>query len=400
MDTATLRAWWWHRQGLDGSLSGASAAEVLDRAGWARSVGGANPYLTLFVRAGLGREAIDAAGAALDICELPSARGCTYVVPAKDFALALTVGHAFGGGEMNVARKLGVTDKEIDRLCDKVLSALAKGPLDPDELKQAAGGAVKHLGEAGKKKGLTSTLPLALGRLQQTGDIRRVPTNGRLDQQRYKYTRWKGNPLTRSTLSVDDANVELARRFFRWIGPARAADFQWFSGLGVKAVRVAMDPLGLVPIETGSPFLIGRDDLDAFRCAKAPGKPQYALAGSIDSISLLRRDLPSLIDSADLERSVMGERGARALGGLSDLPSHAILDRGRLVGLWEFDAEAQRIAWWAFGANPKDRALLEAVDRMEAFVARDLGDARSFSLDSPRSRAPRIDALRKAAAKG
>ena len=55
MDAARLRAWWWQRQGLDGSLEGKSAAEVLDRAGWARSVGGANPYLTLFARAGLGR---------------------------------------------------------------------------------------------------------------------------------------------------------------------------------------------------------------------------------------------------------------------------------------------------------------------------------------------------------
>ena len=78
-------------------------------------------------------------------------------------------------------------------------------------------------------------------------------------------------------------------------------------------------------------------------------------------------------------------------------PSHAILDRGRLVGLWEFDPDAQQIAWWAFGANPKDKALVAAVERTEAFVADDLGDARSFSLDSAKSRAPRIEALHKAA---
>ena len=118
---------------------------------------------------GLGRAAVDAAVAALDIHELPGARGCTYVVPARDFALALKVGQAFGGGEMNLARKLGVTDKDVDKLCEKVLAALAKGPLDPEALKAAAGSAVKNLGEAGKKKGLTSTLPVALGRLQQSG---------------------------------------------------------------------------------------------------------------------------------------------------------------------------------------------------------------------------------------
>jgi hypothetical protein len=397
MDSTRLRAWWWKRQGLDGSLTGASAADVLNRAGWARSVGGANPYLTLFARAGLGRAAVDATVAALDICELPSARGCTYVAPAQDFALALTVGQAFGGGEMNLARKLGVTDNEVDRLCDKVLAALAKAPLDPEELKEAVGPAVKNLGEEGKKKGLASTLPLALGRLQQSGDIRRLPANGRLDQQRYRYTIWKPNPLAKATLAVDDAYIELARRFFGWIGPARAADFQWFSGLGVKAAKAAMDPLGLVSVEAGSEFLISRDDLEAFRGAKAPVKPQYALVGSIDSMSLLRRDLPSLVDEADLRRTVTADKGPRPLGGLADLPSHAILDRGRLVGLWEFDPDARRIAWWAFGANARDKALVEAVERTEAFVAGDLGDARSFSLDSAKSRAPRIAALRKAA---
>jgi hypothetical protein len=65
--------------------------------------------------------------------------------------------------------------------------------------------------------------------------------------------------------------------------------------------------------------------------------------------------------------------------------------------LWEFDADAQRVVWWAFGASPKDRALVAAVERTEAYVVADLGDARSFSLDSPKSRARRIEALRKAA---
>jgi hypothetical protein len=39
----------------------------------------------------------------------------------------------------------------------------------------------------------------------------------------------------------------------------------------------------------------------------------------------------------------------------------------------------------------------KAVHAMEAFIREDLGDARSFSLDSPARRAPRIEALRKAA---
>ena len=52
MNEAKLRAWWWHRQGLDGSLRGASPAAVLERSGWTRSIGGVGPYLPLFARAG------------------------------------------------------------------------------------------------------------------------------------------------------------------------------------------------------------------------------------------------------------------------------------------------------------------------------------------------------------
>src|SRR5881227_3187292 len=91
-ELSILRAWWAHRQGLDGACEGAAAAEVLAKTGWARSVGGAAPYLTLFARAALSRETIDQAVTNLEICEMPAARGCTYVVPAADFALALKVG--------------------------------------------------------------------------------------------------------------------------------------------------------------------------------------------------------------------------------------------------------------------------------------------------------------------
>ena len=43
---------------------------------------------------------------------------------------------------------------------------------------------------------------------------------------------------------------------------------------------------------------------------------------------------------------------------------------------------------------PRDKALDAAILRTEAFVRDQLGDARSFSLDSPKSRAPRVQAIR------
>lgn len=387
---AKLRAWWWHRQGLDGRFAGQPPAAVLERTGWARSVGGVGPYLTLFTRAGTSREAADAAVANLEIHELPSARGCTYVVPAGDFPLALRVGESFTAGEMKTAYNLGVTAQEVARLCDAVIKALAKGPLDPEQIREATGKASRSLGEEGKKKGLTTTLPLALGELQASGQIRRVPVNGRLDQQRYRYTLWRPSPLAKFKMSAGQAATELARRYFEWTGPATMAEFQWFSAMSGKAAKAAVEPLKLEALDGDRLMLPG--DREKFEALKPPSEAQYALVSSIDGICLLRRNIQTLIDEADVKQAGITSQKA---GGVLDLPSHGIFDRGRLVGLWEYDPAAESIAWHPFIA--KNRELEKAVARTEEYVRGQLGDARAFSLDSPQSRVPRIRALRQAA---
>jgi len=375
----------WRRQGLAGSLGRMGAAQVLERTGWIRSVGGAAPYLGLFARAGIGRKQADDDAAALRIHELPAARGCTYVVPETDFALALRAGQGFSG-ELAMAKKfLDVTEGEIDRLSGRVLDAV-KEPKDPRELKDTLGSAVRNLGEAGKKRGLATTLPIALGLLQSRGEIRRVPLQGRLDQQRFAYVRWG---LKIPKLSDDELAVELARRYFRWAAPASVAQFQWWSGLGARAAKAAADALKLAAVDGDD--LAFPDDVDAIRTAKPAKDGAAALLSSLDNLFHLRRELESLTDPADLKRI---PREGRAGGTLVDLPSHAIAQGGKLVGLWEYDAEAQRIVAAVFGKP--GAPVKEAIAATEAFVRDQLGDARSFSLDSPESRAPRIAALRKA----
>ena len=395
MSTPKLRAWWFHRQGLDGSLGRATPAQVLERAGWARSVGGVGPYLTLFSRARTSRQAADDAAARLQIHELPSARGCTYVLPARDFAVGLKVGEDAAAAPMKVATKLGVTEKEIVKLERAVLDALdGRDPMDPDAIRDATGKASRNLGDEGRKKGVTTTLPLALGRLQAKGEIRRVPVNGRLDQQRYRYARWTPSPLTAYGESLGNAYTDLARLYFGWVGPASLAEFQWFASLGVKAVKEAVAPLELTGAREAGDRLFLPQDVDAWETFEGPGEPCYALVSSLDSIAAARRNLSSLVDAKDQARPVLADTTEKPLGGLSDLPSHAIFDRGRLIGLWEYDADESRIAWCTFGVR-KTKPLVAAVEEMEAFVRDQLGDARSFSLDSPKSRTKRIEALQR-----
>jgi hypothetical protein len=394
MDLIHLRAWWFHKQGLDGSLNKSSSQEVLQKTGWSRSVGGSNPYQTLFARNGASREDVDKSVSKLEIYELPSTRGCTYVVPASHYALALKLSQDFHNDENVAVKFLGVTSKELDKLADRILKVLEKGPQDPRQLKESLGDAVRNLGEAGKKKGMTTTLPIVLGKLQSMGKIRRVPLNGRLDQQRYAYASWSPSPLDKFKLKTDEAYVELARLFFQWIGPASIKEFQWFSALGVAASNAAVKPLKLVPIESGSDLLILADEADDFHSFRSPKNPQYALLSCLDGLFLLRRNLSHLLDEKDGKRQVMVDKSLKSLIGLQDLPSNAIVDRGRVIGLWEFDAIKQEIVSNCFVAA--DKKLKEVIAATEEFISEQLGDARSFSLDSPESRKPRIEALRKA----
>jgi hypothetical protein len=408
MELTHLRSWWWHRQGLDGALQGADPATVLARTGWARSVGGANPYLTLFARAGTSRESVDAAVKALEIYELPSARGCTYVVPREHFGLALQVGRSAPEADLKVLEKLGVPRAEVDRLCAAVLDTVGERPMDPAQLKDLLGDAVRNLGEEGRKRGQVTTLPAALGLLQAAGEIRRVPVNGRLDQQRYGYLRWTAPG---SGLSDEAARAELARRYFEWIGPASMNHFRWFSAFSAATARTAIAGLDLVDI--GGGLLALPDQAKEYARYSPPAEPRYNLLASIDALILLRRDHAAMLTPEDAARGLPGgkespadgaERSPRSsgpnrsaqptaqLGGIVDLPDHAIVDRGRLVGLWQYDADAGSIVWWTF-AKP-DKALREAVAHTEAYVRDQLGDARSFGLDSPKSRAPRVAALR------
>ncbi|HXO43688.1 MAG TPA: crosslink repair DNA glycosylase YcaQ family protein, partial [Thermoanaerobaculia bacterium] len=247
-----------------------------------------------------------------------------------------------------------------------------------------------------KKKGLSTTLPLALGRLQSAGEIRRVPVNGRLDQQRYRYTLWRPNPLDGFGLTPEECNVELARLFFTWIGPASLAELQGFAGLGVKAAKAAVEPLRLVPLAAGDERLLLPDQRRELEAFTAPPPPRYALVSNLDGMLLLRCDVRGLLAPADTTRSAAGEKGPVALASLDYLPNHAILDRGRLIGLWEYDPAPGEIVWTCF-IRP-DAALRQQVRATEQFIRNDLADMRSFSLDSPKSRQPRLEQLRAAQA--
>lgn len=394
----TLRAWWSHRQLLsmpdDGAKAAlASPASVIEASGWARTVGSANPYVEVFSRSGIGREAVDSSVEALQLHELPAARGCTYVLPRKDFGLGLFLAQPAAQVPIKQLAGLGVEQAELSSIREGVVAALEASPepLNPTQLRESLGGSVRSLGEAGKKKGLSTPLPSVLGVLQAEGVIRRESPSGRLDDQRYAYSLWDSNPIP-ADLDVPTAQRELADRFWRWTGAASPAHFKWFSSFAVKDIKAAIASLGLEPLE-GTDLLIHPELTAEFAGFEAPSDPDPRLVTWLDSLMLLRRDPLSLIDDADSTRDVL-----KNPGGFQDLPTQVIVDRGRIVGVWEYDPEAARIVWAAFDTpgprTASGKALHIAVDRMEAFVQSDLGDMQGSSMDTLKSRQPRLAAIR------
>ncbi|HSO90016.1 MAG TPA: crosslink repair DNA glycosylase YcaQ family protein, partial [Arthrobacter sp.] len=382
-----LRAWAWHKQGLDGSLAGCTAEQVFARAGWARSVGGANPYLTLFARAGIRREQVDADVLAHRILELPTARGCTYVLGRDDFAWALTLSRDAAEAAVKVVGRLGVDRGEIALLEEQVLHTLAEAaaPMDPRQLKEELGESVRNLGEEGKRKGATTTLPTALGILQSQGRIRRVPATGRLDQQRYAYELWNLPP---SPLDDDQARTELIRRYLGWTGGATFKQSQWFTAFTVAQSKAALASVGAVEVPTaaGETLWMLPDDVEQLAAFQEPEEEQIQLLAGTDSLALLRRNAADLLAEEDQHMNIPGSLALQA-----DLPDHPIVDRGRIIGLWQYDPGTERIAPWVFRAPTA--AVTRRIAEIEDWIREDLGDFRAFSLDSPASRQARIDAL-------
>ncbi|WP_449374530.1 hypothetical protein [Arthrobacter psychrolactophilus] len=120
----------------------------------------------------------------------------------------------------------------------------------------------------------------------------------------------------------------------------------------------------------------------------APEEEQIQLLAGTDALFLLRRNAADHFAEADKDRHLLSAKLALQ----ADLPDHPIADRGRIIGLWQYDPGAERIAYWTFGAPTE--AVMQRIHEVEEFIREgSSGDFRSFSLDSPSSRQKRIDAI-------
>lgn len=396
---AQARIAWAAAQGL-----GAEARISSVPGGWIRAIGGVDPYLALQARVPSARRAdMDASLAAGQIHIVPGVRGCIWLVPRDDVALALKVSSAQARRRQDrEMEKLGVTRDEQQQIADAVRAALEGGPLSTDALRAALpDGMPRSLGAAGKKLGHTTPLPATLRSLEWDGLVRRQPEGGRLDTNRYVWTLSMGaSPLTWGDAPDDPAGQAqaLAERFWAWAGVASLDEFVGWAKVGKRVAKAAAGALGLLPIEIdglGEALVRPQDD----HLLTAPADDGVHLLTAQDNLLALRGAPGVLADPAHHGRKVLGIGGRKGitLANATWMNQRPLIHRGEWIGFWEWDPDAREIVVAGFAPPTEDviAACRATCDRLRPLIADDLdGRARANAIDGPKNQRARVDAVR------
>lgn len=403
------RAFWCAKQGLAPHLD-APLIDIIERTGWVRTLGGVDVYLAVRARyPGLRRAELDAAVARGALRVLPAARGCIYLVPERDRALAL--GFAASMARPRTERdldKAGVTWEEVEDLAAAVRAALKAGPMTTSEVRKALpGGSVRSLGAAGKKVGMSSPLPVALRELELDGHIERTLEGGRLDSERYV---WRlvpgGGGARRAGDTAGDAAERLravAARFFEMAGPASIKELAAWSGATQRDAKAAVERLPVVPVAIAGrdPAWVLERDVDALSEVRLPEPARFGFLPFEDNLVTVHGGPAAHVDPAHHGRPVPawgGTRRPQTLGEANHVGHRSLLLGDRIAGFWEYDPRAGEVVCRAFDPVPRGlgKALKEQAAGVAGFLRDDVGHGRSFSLDTDDALHTRAQDLRAA----
>jgi hypothetical protein len=378
---------------------------VIDATGWPRTLGGVEIYLAVRARIpSLRRKDLDAAKEASRVQVIPAVRGCIYVVPRKDVPLMLRVAEdqARPRTERDLQRA-GVEQAEVDALARQVHALLKKGPLSTDGIRRALpGGAVRSLGERGKKAGLSSPLPPALRQLEFEGKLERTLEGGRLDTERYLWRVPEKNPFTaaRVPTSAAERHAAVARIYFRQAGPATLKDFASWAALSQTEAREAMAGAALVPVRVegyADEAFIQEEDLKALQGA-GPAPDTLTLLPFEDNYTVWHGPAPlAAPELHGLQVKVWGNIKGSTMGDARHMWMRSILVGDQIGGMWEFDPSTGEVVTFTFEGLPAARrkALDALADSTAAFIKDELGHARSYSLDTMEAVQERADQVKR-----
>jgi hypothetical protein len=142
-------------------------------------------------------------------------------------------------------------------------------------------------GEGTKWGGTVGVSTRLLFLLSTEGRIIRARPRGGITSSLYRWApleRWIGSPFP--VWSIEDAQVELARRWLTTFGPGSIDDLKWWAGWTLRETRRAVAALDTteVRLEDGRTGIVLADDLEAGQAARAASaaKPWTALLPALD----------------------------------------------------------------------------------------------------------------------
>lgn len=378
LDLSAARVRWSSAQGLD-VRADESLAQTLERTGWVRTLGGLAGYLALSARnVNATVDEVHRAIAAGEIGVSPAVRGCIYLVPRSHAALALRLAGQLSARRTQKEReKLQISESELDALGGAILETVAAQPLTTAQLRKALPDAlVRSLGPDGKKMGLTSTLPLALRRLEFAGRLRRRPVDHRIDHERYV---WVPDDLDVGPFGEGDLKA-LASLYLRWAGPSTRKELAAWTGLKQAQAKQGLAACGARVMRLGEEeVFVGPD----------PARPptgRLVMLPAMDNLYALRAASKPLVDPAyvDVEVANFGPGGRSTLGRMSQPIDRTLARDGEILGLWAWDpVERSIVTSLAPKARElgRDGGLDRELDRVGGVIA-EVGHAKVFSIDS------------------
>jgi hypothetical protein len=401
LSVGRARSLWWERQGLGDDARAEDVGRAIAATGWLRTLGGADVYIAARARCpGMTRAELDGAVVRGDLRLMPAVRGCIYLVPAR-FAADL---HA-----LNAEPWRKQTEKElakanakmsiVESVADAVLAVLA-APMTTDAIRKALpAGSIPSFGEAGKKAGLSSPLPLALRLLEFDGRIDRTLDGGRLDTDRYL---WRKAKSAARTLAGDEASrlANIITAFLDFAGPSTLEHIACWSGRSRRDLRPVLEAIGAeqVTIEGVGDAFAQQGDID---CAHEAPLPLGTRLLAFEDNYLVNHGGLALVSDPKhhaIRVDIWGSSAPESIGEANHVLSRTIVIDGLVAGFWEVDPDAHRAVWTTF--DPQKRAVADAIDAaaqdLAAFLLDDVRNPRVYSLDSiegVQARAARIAKL-------
>jgi DNA glycosylase AlkZ-like len=389
-------------QGLP-AKPGATITSTLEDHGFVRTLGGVDAYLALHCRVpGLTRAVVDDALRAGEVKVVPAVRGCMYLVARSQVPLCLRAADWLSRATRDREHaKVGISATELEEIGRAVSELLAaRGPLTTDAIRRGLPeGTVRSLGPAGKKLGISSPLPSALRRLEMDGRIERLPSDARLDNERYSWGIAPRDPFDGATVPDEpiDAYTRLAELFFGAAGVSTPATFAGWVGISQRDAKAAIARAGLVPVAAegiqGAAYM--PEALRPVLKDPAAAGQVAALLPFADNVLSLHGGPGLLTDAAyhaiHVPQWGSGDKTA-PLVSAQHVELRCVLGGNRVAGVWEFDPDQRNVFVGYFGAPSADlRKRVEAAGAQVAgFLDGQMGHGRSFSLDTDQELRQRV----------